>query len=114
MLTGVSEGELPEARKGFPHSKPVDSWPFIFNKMHELNYKTAFSEEDVYFGMFHYRLHGWNKPPTTHYLRPYWHAMEDNIYKNGISCAHKFNLEYMKAFFDAYRNDNKFIITMSK
>ena len=109
MLTGIHEKDLPEARRGFNNSAAVDRWPFIFNDMHELGYKTLYSEDQ---STFQYRLNGFDKVPTTKYLAPFWNSVEGELKRNGSPCPHVVALDYLKSFFAKYSQFNKFSMTV--
>ena len=111
MLTGIPEYDLPEARRGFPKSESVDRWPWIFKDFENIGYKTLYSEDDPFVGTFQYRLWGFNKQPTTKYLRPWWIEIQETIsHANRYSraCPHQYAIEYLKDFFNVYSDFNKF------
>jgi len=43
ILTGHTELELPEARRGFPGASPVDGHPWIWKKLSDVGYVTQVS-----------------------------------------------------------------------
>ena len=43
ILTGHSEPELPEARRGFPGATTVDGHPWLWNELKDLGYVTQVS-----------------------------------------------------------------------
>ena len=106
---GKFESELPEARRGFPGSEPLDHWSHIFKDFKAQGYKTLFSEDCPRFAAFNYRLHGFKEPPTDHYSRYFWAAA-------GITSPHciqskpqhQIHFDYMKSFLEAYRGQPKF------
>ena len=107
MLTGVPEKEQPEARRGFPKTGPVDRWNFIYKEMHKKNYITMEADDGPDYSAFQYRLHGFNKQPTTSYPRPLW-LQQQTIIFNQFTCPHKFHYKYLRDYFDAYAEYNKF------
>lgn len=109
MLTGKPEKDQPEARRGFPNAGFVDSWNFMFDDLHKRNYVTSYSEEDGHtdLGTFHFRLKGFEKVPTVYFPRRLWREMKDWVY-NEISCPHRFHQKYIREFFDAHIDYNKF------
>lgn len=58
ILTGKTELELPDVRKRFAHSHPVDVYPFIWNDYQQNGYVTAFLEDLPDTGVYQYRLRG--------------------------------------------------------
>ena len=40
ILTGKTEKELPEARRGFPNAATVDGHPWIWNELRDVGYVT--------------------------------------------------------------------------
>ena len=115
MLVGQLEKDLPDALKSTQDSVYVDNWPFIFTNFREKGYRTLFSEDDINFSAFNYRLNGFKDPPTDHYARAFWQAaapsMEDWRCVGGKP-IHKINLDYTESLFDAYRNEPKFSVTV--
>lgn len=115
MLVGQLEKDLPDALKSTQDSVYVDDWPFIFTHFRERGYMTLFSEDDINFSAFNYRLNGFKDPPTNHYARVFWQAaapsMEDWRCVGGKP-IHKGNLDYAESFFDAYPNRPKFSVTV--
>lgn len=80
ILTGFTELELPETRKRMPNSKYVDEvFPFIWKSYERDGYATAFNEDVPDVGTFSYRLNGFKHLPTTHYMRPYYLAINPDI-----------------------------------
>ena len=51
ILTGQTEIELPEARRGKPNAKHIDGHPWIFKEFQKIGYVTQYAEEDVGTGM---------------------------------------------------------------
>ncbi len=72
ILTGKTEWELPEARRGQPEANPVDEHPWIWNDLKRLGYVTQFAEDRVNIGTFTYRMLGFKKQPVNHYMRTYY------------------------------------------
>lgn len=93
---------------GWLDSSSIDVWPWIFKDLHAKNFMTFFSEDDADKSAFNYRLHGFDDPPTTHYLRPLWQAMSKHYDEYSLRCLHQFNFDYTKRFFDTYKDYNKF------
>lgn len=47
ILTGQTEVELPEARRGKPNAKNIDGHPWIFKDFQKIGYATQYAEEDT-------------------------------------------------------------------
>lgn len=57
ILTGQTERELPEARRGRPGAEPVDRFPWIWNKfkgflLHKANYHLIIERQHHFFNCF--------------------------------------------------------------
>ena len=117
MLIGKLEHELPEARRSYPNASTVDRWPFIFKEFEQqLGYTTLLSEDFPIMSVFNYRLKGFDDPPTTKYLRPWWKAADKMFEKaNPISekCNHEFAYDYLKNFMKEYAEEKKFAFVVS-
>ena len=55
ILTGHSETELPETRRGFPDSQYVDIYPWIWKDYERAGYVTQWGEDMARIGTFNYR-----------------------------------------------------------
>ena len=103
------EQELPEARRGYGKSKPVDRWPWIFKTLKSHGYATMFSEDMPGYGAFNYRLHGFKNPPTDHFARYFWEAAKlTSPYCIWTTPQHRIHFDYIESFFDAYPETPKF------
>ncbi|KAJ6216732.1 hypothetical protein RDWZM_007889 [Blomia tropicalis] len=57
--------------KQLPHSKKLDSLPFIFKYFSNANYLTTYIEDYPYCGLFNFHgIKGFVRQPTDYYLRP--------------------------------------------
>ena len=115
MLAGKLEKDLPIALKSTRNSVFVDEWGFIFSEFRDEGYVTFFSEDDVDYPAFNYRLNGFYRPPTDHYARAFWQCASgetDNDRCVGRRPRHKVNLDYTESLFDAYANQSKFSVTV--
>ena len=72
MLANLPEKDAPESRRGFDGAQPVDRYPFIFYDLLKAGYVTSYIEDSPIDASFHYRLMGFDKPPTTKYTRAFW------------------------------------------
>ncbi|KAM3968686.1 uncharacterized protein ACR2FA_012819 [Aphomia sociella] len=72
ILTGKNELELPDVRKKSKNNLTLDSMPFIFYKLKEDGYRTAYFEDMPWIGTFQYRFNGFQKQPADHYLRSFY------------------------------------------
>ena len=104
MLTGKAEDDHPEARRGKPGAKQVDDWPWVFKDYKKHGYATLFSEDDPPLGAFHYRLTGFRDPPTDHYNRIFWMAIQKarSRYCHGARPVHDMTLRYSESLLKAY------------
>lgn len=81
ILTGKTELELPETRKRISKANYVNVYPFIWDDYKENGYVTGFMEDVPDIGTFTYRLKGFQRQPTDHYMRPYYLAAR-SFFKN--------------------------------
>lgn len=107
LLTGYTELELPETRKRKLSAVHVDAYPMIWKKFKEAGYLTAFNEDQPNIGTFTYRLKGFDRQPTDHYMRTYFLAIENELmnYKKlcvGSRPKHQVMLDYTKDFVQMY------------
>ena len=77
LLTGMTESELPEARRGHVGAAQVDGYPWIWNELKKLGYVTQWAEdvqrpENNIGGTFTFRMLGFNKQPVDHYMRNFF------------------------------------------
>ena len=117
MFTGINEQDLPEARRSFSDSQPVDRWPFIFNDFKRKGYVTMFQEDASNLATFNYRLQGFRHPPTDHYGRPFYIAANSEIPRKELRCygnwpIHRHVLSYTTSFFDTYSTVKKFSLSI--
>lgn len=133
----ILTGEYAFSEK-FPvkHNKPFDNHPFIWNNISKMGGATMFLEDWPRINTFNLGTSGgggFRKPPTTHYMRPFYLAVnrmelfespvsdvlqffEDKNVKlsstsylcYGDKTMHGISIEYFKRFLIAYRNDFKF------
>lgn len=109
ILTGFTELELPETRKRKFSSTYVNSYPMIWKEYENAGYVTAFNEDQPNIGTFSYRLNGFDKQPTDHYMRTYYQAIQGDIHLYKKLCVgsrprHQVMLDYTKDFVEKYKN----------
>ncbi|KAJ8705954.1 hypothetical protein PYW07_010731 [Mythimna separata] len=76
ILTGKTELELPDVRKTAKNNGTLDVMPFIFYKLTNDGYRTAYFEDMPWIGTFQYRFNGFLRQPADHYLRSFY--LEEN------------------------------------
>lgn len=72
ILTGKTELELPDVRKSMTNNGTMDMMPFIFYKLKDDGYRTAYFEDMPWIGTFQYRFNGFRHQPADHYLRAFY------------------------------------------
>lgn len=101
ILTGKTELELPDTRKRKFKSDFVNVYPFIWDEYKKHGYMTAYNEDLPTTGIFTYRLNGFQKQPTDHYMRTYY--VEQENYKHykefciSNSPSHQIFLDYSRS-----------------
>ncbi|XP_043284844.1 uncharacterized protein [Venturia canescens] len=114
ILTGKIELELPETRKRMgSKAHYVDVYPLIWNRYKENGYITGFMEDVHHIGTFTYRLKGFDKQPTDHYMRTYYLAASSYFKYSKKFCIsglprHMVMMNYIKSIFNTYRDQPKF------
>ncbi|XP_069363265.1 uncharacterized protein [Maniola hyperantus] len=78
ILTGQTELELPDVRKRMKNKGTLDASVFIFDKLKEYGYRTAYFEDMPWIGTFQYRFNGFNRQPADHYLRAFYLEESNN------------------------------------
>lgn len=115
ILTGKIELELPDTRKRMGlKAKYVNVYPMIWNQYKENGYITGFMEDVHHIGTFTYRLKGFNKQPTDHYMRTFYLAATPyfryyNKFCIGGIPRHMVMLNYIKEIFNVYKHQPKFV-----
>lgn len=115
ILTGKIELELPDTRKRMGvKANYVDVYPMIWNQYKENNYITGFMEDVHHIGTFTYRLKGFKKEPTDHYMRTFYlaaapHFRYYNKFCIGSIPRHMVMLNYIKEIFNVYKHQPKFL-----
>ena len=107
ILTGKTEPELPEARRGHRNAKPVDEHPWIWKDFKKLGYVTQFAEDRCHIGTFTYRMLGFRETPVDHYMRTYYLEAEKLNSRSQRLCTgslsrHNIFLNYGLEMFRSY------------
>lgn len=113
ILTGKTEIELPEARRGFAGAAPVDGHPWIWKMMKEYGFVTQYGEDGAGVGTFHYRMLGFKNQPTDHYMRHYQQKADELHSRNkpyclGSQARHNIMFKWIEEFYSIYKNERKF------
>uniref|UniRef100_A0A914WNZ1 Uncharacterized protein n=1 Tax=Plectus sambesii TaxID=2011161 RepID=A0A914WNZ1_9BILA len=115
ILTGQTELELPLTRKRYKDANYVDDvYPMIWRNFSDRGYVTMYAEDSYSIGTFTYRLKGFNKQPTDHYMHPFFMQIEKELDDQmciGSEPQHVAWFRYGENFFDQYPTDvNKFAL----
>ena len=113
MLTGKTEEELPEARRGYANATTVDNHPWIWKELKKLGYITQWGEDGASAGTFTYRMLGFKDQPVDHYLRPFYMKAESRYARGRPYCLgsiprHLNMLNWIREFFEMYPDKPKF------
>ena len=80
ILTAQTELELPLTRKRYKNASYIDDvYPMIWRNFSDRGYVTMYAEDSYSIGTFTYRLKGFNKQPTDHYLLPFFMQTEKEL-----------------------------------
>ena len=113
ILTGKTETELPESRRGKPEAKVVDDYPWIWKAFKRSGYITQWAEDMAHIGTFNFRMLGFRDPPVDHYMRPFYLAAEKiysfhKPYCLGFQSRHQVMVNWLRDSFTMYPNRLKF------
>ncbi|XP_064638792.1 uncharacterized protein LOC135494597 [Lineus longissimus] len=116
ILTGKTEPELPEARRGHPGATTVDGHPWIWKEFKEAGYVTQWTEDGASYGTFHYRMLGFKESPVDHYIRHFQLEIEKHRWQNkpyclGSDLRHNVMFNWVTEFFKVYKHGRKFSFT---
>ncbi|XP_026317912.1 uncharacterized protein LOC113228760 isoform X2 [Hyposmocoma kahamanoa] len=103
ILTGKTELEWPEARKSMGKNF-MDHTNFIFHRVKQDGYRTAYFEDQPSIGTFQYRFNGFAKQPADHYLRDFYLEVDkmrkhSNKYCVGDTPQYKLMMNITEQFF---------------
>ncbi|GFV65486.1 uncharacterized protein TNCV_1737231 [Trichonephila clavipes] len=110
LLTGKKAygGGLPDESEGF------DDWPLIWKNYSNAGYNTMWAEDFPQYGLFNYLAKGFHRPPTDHYLRPFWLALEESTLLKfsshmcyGSLPKHLLQMDYVRQFISKYHAANR-------
>ncbi|CAF3317555.1 unnamed protein product [Rotaria socialis] len=112
ILTGQTEQELPESRRGHAGAETVDQFPWIWNKLKDNGYVTQWAEDMQGVGTFQYRLKGFKDPPVDHFGRPFYLYAEPKKSPRplcfGSITRLKAMFNWIRDFFGMYPDQPKF------
>ncbi|KAL0859751.1 hypothetical protein ABMA27_010110 [Loxostege sticticalis] len=113
LLTGNNELEMPEYRK-YKTNRTVDVKDFLFYKVKQHGYRTAYFEDTPKWGTFQNRFNGFNEQPTDHYLRSFF-VVEESMetfqqYCSGDTPRHRLMMNITDQFL-SFNTTKRFIFT---
>ncbi|CAF1058404.1 unnamed protein product [Adineta steineri] len=112
ILTGKTEKELPEARRGHIGAQTVDRFPWIWKKFKDNGYVTQWAEDLQNVGTFQMRLKGFRDQPVDHYGRPFYLIAESmrtsKPFCFGSMTRLQSMLNWIRDLFDMYPSQPKF------
>ena len=114
ILTGHREHELPNTLKTVPcsdrHFRTV--YPFIWKDYKRQGYFTSYAEDDPNLGCFTYRMTGFHRQPTDHYIRPFYLAV-DGVKDRSLCVGSKrksdIYMDQIRHIYAMYPNRPKFV-----
>uniref|UniRef100_A0A2H1VJH0 SFRICE_015275 n=1 Tax=Spodoptera frugiperda TaxID=7108 RepID=A0A2H1VJH0_SPOFR len=80
ILTGKPEEQHPDSRIKVTNNVYVDHTSFIFHKLKNLGYHTAYLEDDPPTGTFQLRFNGFRQQPADRYLRAFFLEDKKNMF----------------------------------
>lgn len=100
-------------------SDTFDDWPLVWKNFSRAGYTTAFNEDLPHLSIFNYLAGGFRDPPTDHYTRPFWLAVEGstlNFLSSNLCCGsapkHALFLDYERRFLRRYRGRPFFSVSL--
>ncbi|CAH1780946.1 unnamed protein product [Owenia fusiformis] len=112
ILTGKTETELPEARRGKSGAKTVDYHPWIWNEYSEKGYVTQWGEDVSSTGTFQFRMLGFRNPPVDHYYRTFEILVSNEgspAFCLGSLPRHRNMMNWISDMYSMYRDFPKFM-----
>lgn len=87
----------------------LDKCPFIWKRLKDLGYATAYGEDSLDISSFNYHLNGFQKPPTDHYFRPFIQSLGEKFrtpenemfclgYKYGAEHVYDFMMDFVRMY----------------
>ncbi|CAF1487176.1 unnamed protein product, partial [Rotaria magnacalcarata] len=121
MLTGFKETELPSTLYRDRNASFVNIYPFVWNQYRQQGYVTGYAEDRLEYGIWTFRLKGFNETPTDHYLSPFY-RMETTkalLHKPNSHCIRNQTsfdlfLSYIDQFWSSYPENKKFFFAFFK
>ena len=96
-----------------PQNNSCDSINLIFRDFNKAGYTTLYNEDFVLGSTFHYKLNGFENPPTDWYPRPFWiaaHEKHTGCGKKPCICEDQHMLHILKQFTTTCEREAKFSI----
>lgn len=109
ILSGKTETELPEARRGYKDANTLDGHPWIWKNYTANGYVTQWGEDEFHYGTFQYRMLGFEKSPTDYYVRPFQKLLRKrNPFCTGSVPGHKIFMNWINELWRVYNDKPKF------
>ncbi|OQR72076.1 hypothetical protein BIW11_10599 [Tropilaelaps mercedesae] len=106
----VHPADTPDMKQDY-----FDDWPLIWKRFSKEGYETLYAEDFPQFSTFNYLANGFSRPPTHHYLRPFWLAIEYSMLSKtssllcyGAKPKYQLQLDYIKYFLRKKRTNPYF------
>ncbi|XP_028161246.1 uncharacterized protein LOC114353432 isoform X2 [Ostrinia furnacalis] len=113
ILSGYTELEMPDVRKKVKNNNhTLDIKKFIFHRVKQHGYRTAYYEDSPWIGTFQYRFNGFNGQPADHYLRAFFQEDAKTSFQTycvGDTPRHRIMMNITEQFL--HQPDPKFIFT---
>ena len=99
-----------------PGKENCDSINLIFKDFNKAGYTTLYNEDIVLGSTFHYKLNGFEKPPTDWYPRPFWIPALGRSSGCGSPpclCEDQEIIRFLKTFTETCKEEKKFSISVT-
>ena len=99
-----------------PNKQNCDGINLIFKDFHKAGYTTLYNEDFVSGSTFHYKMNGFDKPPTDWYPRSYWIAAHERVEGCGrppCICEDEEMIRFLKTFTTFCEDEAKFSIQVT-